>query len=118
MKWTRISDLQAYSDFITLKEPIQFKGFKAIGYFPYEKAQLDYNECAAVPRSVFTEVEVVLSRTIYMDNKTVFVFEDETNFGTEDFCIQFKDSYCKVGKLDHVRGYAGRELTKKSQKSL
>lgn len=114
MKWTRISDFKAYSDFITLKEPIQFKGFKAIGYFPYQKAQLDYEECAAVPRNVFSEIEAVLSRTLWMDNKTVFIFEDETNFGTEDFCIQFKDAYCKVGKLDHVMGYARRELTKKS----
>lgn len=114
MKWTRISDLQAYSDFITLKEPIQFKGFKAIGYFPYEKAQLDYEECAAVPRSVFTEIEAVLARTIYMDNKVVFVFEDTVHFGSDDFCIQFKDAYCKMGKLHQIRGYGGRELTKKS----
>jgi len=105
-----IDDIKKLKDFVTLEEPIEFKGFRAIGYFPYETAQLKYNECAAVPRNVFSEIENVLSRTRYMDNKVVFVFEDTTNFATDDFAIQFKDAYCKMGRLEHIMGYAAREL--------
>jgi hypothetical protein len=110
MKHITLSDIKKYKDFILFEEPILFKGFQAIGCFPYEKAQLNYNECAAVPRSVFSEIETILSRTRYMDNKIVVVFEDDTNFGTDDFAIQFKDAHCKMGKLSQIIGYAGREL--------
>lgn len=110
MKHVSIYQIKQLKDFVVLEEPIEFKGFKAIGYFPYEKAQLNYQECAAVPRNVFSEIENVLARTRYMDNKVVFVFEDTVNFGTENFAIQFKDAYCKMGKLGHIIGYAGREL--------
>lgn len=105
-----ISDIKKLKDFIPLEEPIEFKGFRAIGYFPYEVASLSYNECAAVPRNVFAEIENVLARTRYMDNKVVFVFEDLVNFGTDDFAIQFKDAYCKMGRLEHIIGYGAKKL--------
>lgn len=114
MKHVSIYDIEKFVDFVVLEEPIEFKGFKAIGYFPYEKAQLNYQECVAVPRNVFSEIENVLARTRYMDNKVVFVFQDFTSFSTDDFAIQFKDAYCKMGRLDHIIGYAGRELQTKS----
>lgn len=109
-KHVMLSEIKVMKSFITLEEPIEFKGFRAIGYFPYEKAQLDVNECVAVPRCVFSEIENVLSRTGYMDNKVVFVFEDTTNFGTDEFAIQFKDAYCKIGALNQIVGYAGKNL--------
>ena len=109
-QYVSINDIKKLKDFILLEEPIEFKGYRAIGYFPYEKAQLEYKTCAAVPRNVFSEIETVLSRNRYMDNKVVFVFEDTTNFATDDFAIQFKDAYCKMGRLEHIMGYAAREL--------
>lgn len=113
MKYVSIHDIKKFKDFVLLEEPIEFKGFKAIGYFPYEKAQLDYQQCVAAPRNVFSEIETVLSRTGYMDNKVVFVFEDFTSFNTDDFAIQFKDAYCKMGRLEQIIGYAGSELQTK-----
>lgn len=104
-----ISMLKELKDFIPLEEVIDFKGFKCIGYFPYEKAQL-VNDCVSVSRNIFSEVELVLSRTNYMDNKTVFIFQDTTNWETKDFAIQFKDSFCKMGRINQIIGYAGQEL--------
>lgn len=105
--------LKELKHFIPLEEVIDFKGFKCIGYFPYEKAQLPM-ECVAVPRNVFSEIELILSRTRYMDNKTVFIFQDTVRFGTEDFAIQFKDSFCKMGSIKQITGYAGQELQYKT----
>lgn len=104
-----LSMLKDLRDFVTLEEPIEFKGFKCIGYFPYEKAQI-IHDCVPVPRNVFMEIEVILGRTRYMDNKTVFIFQDTTRFGTQNFAIQFKDSFCKMGSIKQVIGYAGQEL--------
>lgn len=110
MKHVTLNSIKELNSFIRFEEPIGFNGFKAIGYFPYEVAQLDYQECVAVPRNVFSEIEIRLSRTRYMDNKVVIVFEDLTNFDTTDFAIQFKDSYCKIGRLDQIVGYGGKIL--------
>lgn len=105
-----LTKLKSLIDFVLLDQPIQFRGFKAIGYFPYEKAQLDIS-CVPVPRNLFEELEFELKSI--MDNKIVVVFEDKTNFGTEDFAIQFKDAYCKMGALDNIVGYALRDLKTK-----
>jgi len=113
MKYTSINNIKSLEKFILLEQPIEFLGFKAIGYFPYETAQLNYQECVAVPRNVFSEIEKVLGRSKYMDNKVVFVFEDTIHFGTSDFAIQFKDAYCKMGSLNNIEGYAGKELKTK-----
>jgi len=113
MKHVRIYDLQQLKDYVSLEEPVEFKGFKAVGYFPYEKAQLSNTECVAVSRNVFSEIENVLARTRYMDNKVVFVFEDTNRFGTDNFAIQFKDGFCKMGNLEQIMGYACRTLIKK-----
>ncbi len=110
MKNVFISDLRELKSFILFEEPVEFKGFRAVGYFPYETAQLNYKECVAAPRSVFAEIENILARTRYMDNKVVIVFEDTTDFGTDNFAIQFKDAYCKMGMLNQIIGYAGTEL--------
>lgn len=102
-------DFKKYWDYIPLEEPIPFKGFEAIGYFPYEKAQL-HHDCVRSSRNVFSEIETILSRRNIMDNKIVVIFRDLTRFNTDDFAIQFKDAYCKMGRLDQVMGYACREL--------
>ena len=108
MKLEFISDLKKLKDFIPFEEPVSFDGFEAIGYFPYEKAAII--DCVSAPRNVFKEVENKLSRTRYMDNKVVVVFRDLVNFGTKDFAIQFKDAYCKMGKISQIVGYGGRDL--------
>jgi hypothetical protein len=105
-----LSTIMQKKSFIKFEEPILFLGFNAIGYFPYEVAQMKYKECVAVPRSVFSEIEKLLSRTHYMDNKIVVVFEDTTRFGSQNFAIQFKDGFCKMGSLDQIMGYAATEL--------
>ena len=110
MKHITIYDIKNLKDYVTVGSQIEFKGYRAIGYFPYETAQLNYKECVAVPRNVFSEIETVLQRSRYMDNKIVVIFEDTINFGTSDFAIQFKDGYCKMGSLNQIEGYAGRSL--------
>jgi hypothetical protein len=113
MKNTSINNIKNLEKFVLLELPIQFLGYKAIGYFPYETAQLKYEECVTVARNVFSDIETILQRRRCMDNKVVFVFQDTTHFGTTDFAIQFKDAYCKMGSLNQIEGYAGRELKTK-----
>lgn len=101
--------------YIPLKEPIKFDGFEAIGYFPYCAASIRVqvmsdNTCP--PRSLFSEIENKLRVNHIQDNKFVVIFEDSTNFATEDFAIYFKDLYCKVGNWDSVKQYNGDELKK------
>ena len=105
-----LSDIMKMKDFIKFEEPILFNDFNAVGLFPYEKAQLNYIECVAVPRNLYESIEDVLRKNSNFDNKVVVVFEDHTNFGTDNFAIQFKDSYCKIGMLNQIMGYAGRDL--------
>lgn len=107
-KYVMLSEIKEMNYFITLEEPIVFERFKAIGYFPYETAKLNGDGCVAVPRSVFSEIENTLR--IFMDNKIVVVFEDTERWGTENFAIQFFDSFCKMGALNQIVGYAGKEL--------
>lgn len=102
-----INTFKSFVDFIPLAIPIEFKGFTAVGYFPYEKAQL-HHDCVCTSRNLYDELERALHPI--MDNKIVVVFEDNTRFNTNDFAVQFKDAYCKVGRLDQVMGYACREL--------
>ena len=103
-----IKDLDQFADYKQFEEPIQFKGFEAVGYFPYETASI--KGCVPMPRNVFSEIENILSRTRFMDNKIVVVFRDVVQFGTEDFAINFKDASAKVGSIDDIIGYGGREL--------
>jgi hypothetical protein len=105
-----LSAIMQKKSFIKFEEPINFSGFNAVGYFPYETAQMKFRECVGVPRKVFSEIENVLSRTRYMDNKVVVVFEDTIRFGSQNFAIQFKDGFCKMGSLDQIMGYAATEL--------
>lgn len=98
-----------FQDYKPFEEPIEFKGFNAVGYFPYEKATINL-KVPRVPRNVFSHIENVLANTPYMDNKIVVVFKDTTRFNTRDFCISFQDSMCKMGKLDQIIGYGGQGL--------
>lgn len=99
-------DFTKYKDFISFPAPIKFNKFRAIGYFPYEKAQIT-NDVVCVPRTVFTEL---IAKVDIMDNKYVIVFQDEERFGTQNFALQVKDSFCKIGSWEQVVGYALREL--------
>lgn len=109
MKHVTLNEIKAMKSYIAFEEPIQFLGYKAIGYFPYEKAQLS-NECVSVSRNVFSDIEKILGRTRYMDNKVVIIFEDCINFNTDNFAIHFKDSHCRMGNLNQIGGYGGKPL--------
>lgn len=104
-----LSTIMQKKTFIKFEEPINFSGFNAIGYFPYETAQMKYGECVRVPRSVFSEIEKLLSKSGYRDNKMVVVFEDTTDMGTQNFAIHFKDGFCKMGSLDQIIPYSSRQ---------
>ena len=100
-----------FADYKEYETPVDFGTFEAVGHFPYEKAQIKsskYNVC--IPREVYFNIEDKLNREVGTSNKIVVVFRDKVNFGTEDFLIQFKDAYCKVGSLESIIGYGGREL--------
>lgn len=104
-------DFTKYAGYIQLDVPINFGQFEAIGWFPYERAQIsNFREVATPPRELFLFIEDALNRNGISDNKYVVIFRDKVNFGTDDFAIQFKDCYCKIGSLDSVVGYACREL--------
>lgn len=102
-----ISDFPKYEYYHKLEEPIKFDGYEVVGFFPYSIASIS-NKMPKVPRKLFKELETKL-RSI-MDNKVVIICRDLERFGTEDFAIQFHDAGCRIGKLEDVTGYGGREL--------
>jgi hypothetical protein len=100
-------DLLKCKDFIPFG-PVKFEGYEAIGFFPYEKAQLSNNH-ACVPMSVYkSTIDLIPSRM--MDNKVVILFKDTRRFNTDSFAMQIKDGWVKIGKWNDVVGYALREL--------
>jgi hypothetical protein len=59
-----------------------------------------------MPRRVLEYIEDTLKEKLNIqDNKYVLVCIDKVNFGTDDFCIFFKDLYVRVGKLDDIVDY-------------
>lgn len=107
MHFRYISDFIHYEQYHQLVEPIKFDGYEVVGFFPYSTASIS-NKMPKVPRKLFQELETEL-RGI-MDNKIVIICRDLERFGTDNFAIQFHDSGCRIGKLEDVTGYAGREL--------
>jgi len=108
-----MSQFTHFKDYIQLDKPIDFGKFEAIGWFPYEKAQITFknnNESACPPRTLFNHIENILNEIGIRDNKYVVIFKDKQRFGTDYFVIQFKDCCCKVGSLDCITGYALRKL--------
>ena len=99
-----------HKNFVRYEEPIIFDGFNAIGYFPYEKARVSIasvlDNCW-IPRSVFADIEFKITTNPFgrFDNKIVVLFEDKTNWGTNDFAIMFHDLSCIVGKWSQVKDY-------------
>lgn len=83
--------------FKLFENTIDFGEFEAVGYFSYSVAKLP--DLVAVPRCIYTFIEENIK---ILPNKSVVVFKDKVNFGTENFCIYFKDAYCKIGKLDQI----------------
>lgn len=104
-----------YKDYKSLSAPIPMLGgtIALLGWFPYEKAQLS-NECVKVPRTVYDgileAIESIDGCEHILDNKIVLVFKDLVNFNTDDFALQLKDSFGKIGRWEDVIGYGGREL--------
>lgn len=100
-----------HKDFIRYKQPVEFKGFRAIGYFPYERARVKATwDGARPPRHLYYEIESTIQRNVVMDNKIVVLFEDTTNFGTTDFAIFFHDLSAVIGRWEDVCSYTGEEL--------
>jgi len=102
-------------NFIAKEVDLEDHGCKVIGYFPYSTAKVGQaNSCVSIPRSVIHELEHTLQQKhILNDNKVVVIFQDTTNFGTENFAIQFKDLFAKIGSWDDVLDYDGYELKEK-----
>lgn len=101
-------DFTKLKDFISLPTPINFGNYEAIGHFPYEKAQLS-SKCVCIPNSIYAHIFTALPDQV-RDNKIVVVFRVINRFNTENFAIQFKDGYCKVGEWADVQGYSLRDL--------
>ena len=115
-----VQTLEQYEYFHKLETPIRIgennnDGFEIIGYFPYSVATIR-NSCPKVARIVFKEIEDACKKARFMDNKVVVVCRDLVNFGTHDFAVQFHDSGCRLGYLNDIVGYAGRELYKNTAK--
>jgi hypothetical protein len=106
-----LSDFDKIEGFIKLSEAIKFNEFEVIGYFPYSTATIRSN--VKVPRSVYSSIEKELMLKRILDNKIVIICRDLVDFGTDDFAIQFHDSGCRIGGLEDVIGYGGRELKEK-----
>lgn len=122
-RWTRVCskcgkeehtnmyiDFTSFKDFIALPSPVIIGDVEVLGHFPYEKAQLS-NDCVRISPSVISEdIGTILYKNGIYDNNIVVVFRDRERFNKENFAIQIKDGYCKVGRWKDVIGYAGREL--------
>ena len=98
-------NFRKYKNFVHLTEPVVFDGFKCIGYFPYTTAAI-YGKVVRMPRSVMQH----LLPDLPSDNKIVYIFEDTTSFGTQDFALFFYDLMVVCGTWDAVVGYGGGEL--------
>ena len=102
-----MTDITLHKRFIRYEVPVQFEGFKAIGYFPYHTASVRPGNCNHPPRTLYNWIEKVLPRT---DNKYVVLFEDEVDFATSNFAIYFKDYYAAIGNWEDVKAYDSKEL--------
>jgi len=108
-------DIEKLERFIKLSEPIDFGDYACIGYFPYHVANISEKTFPKVPRKVFNDIENVLQKNHIADNKAVYVFIDKINFGTDDFLLQLKDCWGRLGKFEHLIGYNGEKLEVKKE---
>lgn len=100
-------------DYITLENPIPLSGFTVIGYFPYECAYIVGKTTDAIvstPRTLYADFEATMRENNIADNKVVYICLDTTNFGTDNFALQLKDCYARVGLWEDVKGYGGKNL--------
>lgn len=108
-------DILKHKDFVLYEKPVQFDGFEAIGYFPYERARVRCPiDGVRPPRSLFEDIEACIQfhPDGRIDNKCVVLFRDLTNFGTShQFAIFFHDLIAVLGTWDDVFSYDGKELT-------
>jgi len=103
------SDFEKLEGFI--HKPMDFnEEFDVVGYFPYEKAMIRGREIVKAPRKLYADIENKLAKMGINDNKIVVIFKDTVNFGTDDFALNLKDCWAKVGKLESVKQYTGEEL--------
>jgi hypothetical protein len=103
-----------HKDYVPYKESVIFEGFRAIGYFPYERARVRCAyDGARPPRALYAEIEqtIQMHPAGRMDNKAVVLFEDDCQFGTSSFAIFFHDLSATLGTWDDVCSYDGKELT-------
>lgn len=107
------SYFEKFESYHKLEVPLVLLGgkIKLLGWFSYSSAQIK-NDNVKLPREVYKVIEdEIREKAEYiLDNKIVLVFRDLVNFGTDDFALQLKDCFGKVGNWEDVIGYGGREL--------
>lgn len=103
-----MSKILTHKDYISFKIPIEFEGFRAIGYFPYHTASILSEVRPAI--RLFKGIEETLRKNAIMDNKYVVLFEDKEYFGTTNFAINFKDCTAKLGSWEDIVQYGGKPL--------
>lgn len=96
---------QIHEDYKELETPIEFDGFKLIGYFPYSTASIREEGLPSIPRKVFKHIENKLEEIYISDNKSVYIFEDTEKFGTENFALKLYDLHAVLGKWNQVIKY-------------
>jgi len=96
-------------NYIVLPTPVEGDKYQIVGYFPYSTASIS-NKCVKIPRAVMATMERLAQENNCMDNKVVLICRDTERFGTDNFAVQFHDSGCRIGYLEDVVGYGGREL--------
>jgi hypothetical protein len=97
-------DVEKLDGFIKFDEPVKFTEFECIGYFPYEVAKFQDDISPRVPRSIFHEIERVMRQNHVSDNKHILICIDTLHFGTENFALQLKDCWAKLGNLISYHG--------------
>jgi hypothetical protein len=113
----RIINFNHFENFIPKVLELKEHGIKVLGYFPYETARVGETDTqVSVPRSVFSDIERILHREgIVNDNKIVVIFETIERFETENFALQLKDCYARMGRWNTVLQYDGHELKLKKE---
>lgn len=79
-------------------------GIKVLGYFPYATKYIrsSNGDTVSFPRQLFDHISRDLGVN---DNKVVIVCEDQVRFGTDNFAIQFKDYFCRIGTWFQIHDY-------------
>lgn len=95
---------EIHEDFKLLEKPIEFDGFRLIGYFPYNTASIRNNELVWYGK-VFKEIEEKLMENYISDNKAVYIFERTKSGQGSDFALKLFDFEATIGSWNQVVKY-------------